>query len=216
MNQALIRFGAMMLALSLIGYAIYELALLPAAGFPSDDMRVIIAGAETLRIGHWLKFGYGLAIAIVAAGLVLRLRETAPVLAQLALMAGIASVALYIASGMLGLRILDYAQNFYVANNLADARSTILIRAVTQSLQAAGTFAAGWFALLISISTWRTNLLPRWLSGLGVLAGVLLIPVFILPNPLWLIGPLLMIAYAVALATVPVHNGAANQVIVQS
>jgi hypothetical protein len=179
-NFIRIRFGALLLALSLVGYAIYELILLPAAGFPSDDMRIIIGGADTLRIGHWLKFGYGLAIALVVVGMTMHLREASPALTQLALMAGIASVALYIASGMLGLRILDYAQNFYAANNLADARSTILIRSVTQSLQAAGTFAAGWFALLI--------------------------PIFILPYPLWLIGPLLMIAYAIALAIVPMHK----------
>ena len=33
----LTQLGAGLLALSLIGYAIYELVLWPAAGFPSDD-----------------------------------------------------------------------------------------------------------------------------------------------------------------------------------
>jgi hypothetical protein len=212
----LTRFGALLLALSLIGYAIYELVLLPASGFPSDDMRVIMGSADTLRVGHWLKFGYGLAIALVVAAMTLQLREASPTPTQLALMAGIAAVALYIVSGMLGLRILDIAQNYTAANNLADARSTILIRIVTQALQAAGTFAAGWFALLISIAAWRNNVLPRWVSGLGIVAGALLIPVFILPDPVWLIGPLLMIVYAVVLAVVPDQRIVSKRTLAQS
>ena len=135
-ERTFIRFGAGLLALSLIGYALYELILLPAAGFPSDDMRVIMGGANTLRVGHWLKFGYGLAIGIVVAGMTLQLRQTSPMLTQLALMAGVASFMLYIASGVLGLRILDAAQGYYPAH-LSDARSTILVRIVTQSLQSA-------------------------------------------------------------------------------
>lgn len=208
------RLGALLLALSLIGYAIYELVLLPAAGFPSDDMRVIIGGADTLRVGHWLKFGYGLAIALLVAAMALRLRGASPLLAQLALMAGIAAVAFFIASGLLGLRILDAAQQFYLVNP-TDARSTILIRVVTQSLQSAGTFAAGWFALLISLAAWRTNALPRWLNALGLVAGALLIPVFTLPDPVWLLGPLLMIGYAIALAIVPEREPVPQQIAMQ-
>jgi hypothetical protein len=40
--------------------------------------------------------------------------------------------------------------------------------------------------------------------------------VFILPDPIWLIGPLLMIAYAIALAVAPMHDVSANQVVLQS
>jgi hypothetical protein len=213
-NNTLTRLGALLLTMSLIGYAIYELGLLPA-GFPSDDIRVIIGGADILRVGHWLKFGYGLAIAIVVAGMTLRVRESSPMLTQLALMAGIASVTLYVASGVLGLRILDVAQGYYPAH-LADTRSTILIRVVTQSLQSAGTFAAGWFALLISIAAWRGDALPRWLNVLGFVAGAFLIPVFIAPDPIWLIGPLLMIVYAIALAVTPAHDVSANEAVLQS
>lgn len=205
----MIRLGTILLALSLIGYAIYELLLLPASGFPSDDMRVIIGGADTLRTGHWLKFGYGMGIALVVAGMTVQLRESSLALAQLALMAGIAAVTLYIASGILGLRILDVAQGYYPANP-TDARSTILVRIVTQSLQAAGTFAAGWFAVLINIAAWRTNLLPRWINALGIVAGALLAFVFVLPDPMWLIGPALTIAYAIALAAAPSHTPSAQ------
>lgn len=196
---ALIRVGALALACALLAYAVYELALLPAAGFPSDDMRVIMAGVSTLRVGHWLKFGYGLALGVVLAGLTLRLREVAPLRAQLALVAGCASVALFVGSGMLGLRILDAAEGFYPAN-LTDARSTILVRVVTQSLQSAGVFAAGCFAVCTNSAAWHGRLLPRGLCALGLCAGVMLMSAFVLPDSLWLIGPLAFIVYAFALA----------------
>jgi hypothetical protein len=198
-TTVVIRSGALALACTLVGYAVYELALLPAAGFPSDDMRVIMAGVSALRVGHWLKLGYGLAIGVVLAGLTLRLRTTAPQRVQFALVAGCASVTLFVASGMLGLRILDVAEGYYPAD-LTDARATILVRVVTQSLQSAGVFAAGWFAVSINSAAWRSRLLPRELSALAVCAGVLLIVAFVLPDPLWLIGPFAFIVYAFALA----------------
>jgi hypothetical protein len=39
--------------------------------------------------------------------------------------------------------------------NLADAGSTVLVRIVTQSRQAAGICAVGWFAVLVSLAAWR-------------------------------------------------------------
>ncbi|MFN8445389.1 MAG: hypothetical protein U0175_31660 [Caldilineaceae bacterium] len=47
--------GALILAGCLIGYAIYELILYPNADFSTADVTVIAAGADTLRVGHWLK-----------------------------------------------------------------------------------------------------------------------------------------------------------------
>jgi hypothetical protein len=46
--------GALLLAGAFLVYGYYELVLWPAAGFPTTDIQVILAGAPTLRIGHWL------------------------------------------------------------------------------------------------------------------------------------------------------------------
>jgi hypothetical protein len=158
--------GALILAASLIGYAVYELVLYPNAGFPTSDFSVIVSGADTLRVGHWLKFGYAISLAMLVVGLYPRLQDDAPVLARLAGLAGISSIVLFLASGRLGLRILNVAEATY-ATNPSEATTTILLRTVTFALFEVATFAAGWYALLISLAGVQTGRLPRPLSWVG-------------------------------------------------
>jgi hypothetical protein len=191
--------GALLLAATLIGYAIYELVLRPRAGFPSDDMAVILGGIDTLRVGHWLKFGYAAGVALLTVGLRGRLRAPSPTTLDLATLAGAASVGLLVASGVLGLRLLQEAALFYPAN-LADARATILIRVVTQSLQQAGLLLGAWLVLLSSVAGLRSGIWRRQLHWVGLLVGVLLMAGLILPAPLDSIGALLAIPYACWLA----------------
>jgi hypothetical protein len=76
--------GALLMGLALVGYALYELVLYPSAGFPTQDFAVIVRGAAVLRVGHWLKFGYAIGLALLVVGMHARLKDDAPVLAQLA------------------------------------------------------------------------------------------------------------------------------------
>lgn len=192
--------GAALLAAALLGYACYELALLPAAGLPVDDMTVILAGADTLRVGHLLKFGYALGMALLAVGLCERLRAVTPTQARLAAGAAVTAVALFLASGTVGLRILDVAEEFAAAGNAVDARSTILIRVVTVALLQAATLAVGAFALLVGLAGLRSGALPRWLAALACLLGALFLADLVLPDPLGLVAPLLTIVWAAFLA----------------
>jgi hypothetical protein len=126
-------YGALLLALCLIGYALYELLFYPNAGFPTTDFAVIVAGANTLRIGHWLKFGYMLSIALLMTSMQPRLQRASPTLAQLGLLAGSSAIVLFLASGHIGLRILATAEATF-ATNPAEAIATILLRTVTIAL----------------------------------------------------------------------------------
>ena len=187
--------GALLLALSIAGYAVYELILRPQAGFPSDDMAVILGGIDTLRVGHWLKFGYAASLALLTAGLRARLTAGSPAAMDLAVLAGGGAVVLFVASGVLGLRILEEADLFYPAN-LADARATILIRVVTQSLQQAGLLLAAWLIVLSSAAGLRARVWNRALHRFGVLVGILVMAALVLPEPWFVVGPLLAIVYA--------------------
>lgn len=191
--------GALLLALTLAGYALYELILRPRAGFPSDDMAVILGGIDTLRVGHWLKFGYAAGLALVSVGLRSRFHAHSPTSMDLAMEAGTGAVALLTASGVLGLRLLEEADLFYPAN-LADARATILIRVVTISLQQAGLLLAACLILLSSVAGLRSKIWPAALHSLGIVAGILLLASLVLPAPFYALGPLLTIIYAVWLA----------------
>lgn len=191
--------GALLLVLTLAGYTVYELVLRPRAGFPSDDMAVILGGIDTLRVGHWLKFGYAAGLALVTVGLRNRFHGHSPTSMDLAMLAGTGAVALFVASGVLGLRILEEADLFYPAN-LVDARATILIRVVTISLQQAGLLLAACLILLSSVAGLRSKIGPAALHGLGTAAGLLLLASLVLPAPFYALGPLLTIVYAIWLA----------------
>jgi hypothetical protein len=191
--------GAGLLAACLVGYALYELVLYPSAGFPTSDFAVIVAGAHTLRVGHWLKFGYALSLALLMSGLQPRLRAPAPLQATLATLAGASAVILFLASGHLGLRILAVAEATY-ATNSDEAIATILLRTVTIALFEAAGFAIGWYALLVNGVGIRHGVLPRPLALLGVLLGGLYIGDRFLPDALRLVAPLASIGWAVWLA----------------
>lgn len=186
--------GAWIVGASLIGFALYELVLRPQAGFPSDDMSLIIGGANTLRVGHLLKFGYAVGMCLLTVGLYPRLRDTSPGLAQLAAVAGIGSVPLLVASGFSGLGILQTAEEMFPVNP-AEARTTVLMRTITIALLEAGAFAVGWFGVLVGLAGARGRRLPDVLSYSAMLFGVLFIFDFVLPYPVNLVAPLLTILW---------------------
>lgn len=197
----LVGLGAPMLAASLAGYAFYELVLYPRAGLPTSDFAVIIAAANTLRVGHWLKFGYALSLAMLTVGLFPRVDAQSPALARLAALAGACAVVLFLASGHLGLRILAVAQATFAANQ-AEAIATILLRSVTIALLEAATFATGCYALLVNGAALRAGFLPRALALLGVaLGGLYTINIF-LPDRLIVVAPLATIAWSIWLALI--------------
>ena len=191
--------GALLLAISLVGYAIYELVLYPNAGFPTTDFGVVVAGADTLRVGHWLKFGYTLSLALLVTGLTPRLRDDTPILAGLAAIAGISAVVLFLASGHLGLHILNVATETY-SSNPDEAITTILMRTVTIALFEAATFAVGWYALLVNVAGLQTGRLPRPLALLGIVLGILFIINMFLSDTMGLVAPLASIVWAIWLA----------------
>lgn len=197
----LVGLGAPLLAASLAGYAFYELVLYPGAGLPTTDYAVIVAAANTLRVGHWLKFGYALSLAMITVGLFPRIDARSPALARLAALAGACAVVLFLASGQLGLRILAVAQATFAANP-AEAIATILLRSVTIALLEAATFATGCYALLVNVAALRWGFLPRAMALLGVaLGGLYAINIF-LPDRLIVIAPLATIAWSIWLALI--------------
>jgi hypothetical protein len=160
-----------------------------------------VAAANTLRVGHWLKFGYALSLAMITVGLFPRIDARSPALARLAALAGACAVVLFLASGQLGLRILAVAQATFAANP-AEAIATILLRSVTIALLEAATFATGCYALLVNVAALRWGFLPRAMALLGVaLGGLYAINIF-LPDRLIVIAPLATIAWSIWLALI--------------
>lgn len=191
--------GGLLLAGALLGYLLYQLVLYPGAGFPTPEIPKIIAGAPTLRIGHWLKFADALSLALLTVALHARLREDAPLLAHLAAIAGAAAAALFLTSGTLGLRILAVAE-YTLPTNPTEAEVTILLRTVTIALFEAATTAAGVWALFVCVAGARSKQLSPSVWVPGVLLALLFIINGSLSEAAMLLAVLLAIGWSIWLS----------------
>jgi len=198
--------GAVILGLSLIGNLVYQIVLYPASGFPTEDFGVVVAGANTLRVGHLLKFGYASGLALILVGFYSRAQASSPILAQLAAISGTAAATLFLGSGMLGLRILQVAEETY-STKPTEAITTILLRSVTVSLFEAAILASGLFAMLVSVALLRSRAIPVWLAGIGIVVGVLFILDRVLFQPLSYVSPFLAIVWCIGLVLTLTMNG---------
>jgi hypothetical protein len=189
----MLRLGAFLLAFALLAYLLYQLLLRPLAGFPSDDMAVILGSINTLRVGHWLKIIYALGVALFTTGLLehLKIPDSSR---HLLLMTGGCASALFVASGMLGLNLLGEANHFY-PQQLSDARSTILIRVVTISLFEAAVFLVGALVLVIGLAALQHKLFPQHFAYSGILVGILFMLEYFTPEPWIVLAPVLGIIW---------------------
>lgn len=191
--------GALILGLALSAFMFYELVLYPEAGFPTEDFAVVVAGANTLRVGHLLKFAYAFGLALILVGLYSRVSSGAPAIAQLAALGASSAITLMLGSGMLGLRILQVAEEIFVTKP-AEAITTILLRSVTVAMFEAGILASGFFALLFSLTLLRSRTIPSLIAYLGIVVGILFILDRVLFPPLNLASPVLAIIWSFGLA----------------
>jgi hypothetical protein len=191
--------GALILGLSLIGYAVYELVLYPNAGLPTKDFAVIVAAANTLRVGHALKLGYALGLALLTIFFFSHTKDRSPVVAQFAVIAGVGASVLYVASGLIGLNILSVAEQTFVTYR-TEAEITILLRTVTIAVFEAATSLAGLLVALNSLIDLRAKNLPLLLDVFGLLFGGLFIINGLLPAEVMQAAAVLSIGWAFGLA----------------
>lgn len=193
-------YGALMLGVTLIGYAVYQLVLYPNAGLPTKDFAVIVAAASTLRLGHLLKLGYALGLALLTIFFFARLKDRSPIGAQLAAIAGIGASVLHVASGLIGLNILLVAEQTF-ATYRAEAETTILLRTVTVAVFEAATALSGLLVAVNSLIDLRAKSLPKLLDVFGVLFGGLFVVNGAMPAEIMHVAAVLSIGWAFGLAS---------------
>ncbi|MEZ4707813.1 MAG: hypothetical protein R3A44_11430 [Caldilineaceae bacterium] len=133
-NKSIGVSGALLLALSLIGYALYEL-MFYRAGFPTTDFAVVVAGP--IRCRTLAQLGYTLSIALLMTTTQPFCNARSALRAAWSTSRAQAPLSSFV-SGHIGLRILATAEATFAANP-DEAIVTILLRTVTIALfEAAG------------------------------------------------------------------------------
>lgn len=194
-------YGALMLGVTLIGYAVYQLVLYPNAGLPTKDFAVIVAAANALRLGHLLKLGYALGLALLTIFFFARLKDRSPIGAQLAAIAGIGASVLHVASGLIGLNILLVAEQTF-ATYRAEAETTILLRTVTVAVFEAAITLSGLLVAVNSLIDLRAKSLPKLLDVFGVLFGGFFVVNGAIPAEIMHMAAVLSIGWAFGLASI--------------
>jgi hypothetical protein len=196
--------GAVLMAISFVLLIVGNAVILPSLGIgqaDQDNPAKLLPVASTVRLLYSIPILFAAAFTLTTLGLNERLQEQSPGLMRIATASGLGAAVLFLAAGMFAFGGLQVLGDIY-ARDPASVTATDLALAdqVDTGLLAAGVFAAGWWALLCNWAGLQGGL-PRLLSYLGLLFGVLGILGFAIPA-VSILGALVGIVWAVWLAIV--------------
>ena len=135
-----------------------------------------------LALFNWLDVAFAVTTVIIVLALHERLQANSPTLIRFATTAGFAAGVLLLLLGMIGFSAVSELARLSVQNPAGAEIAYIAVNAVINSLRPANTFAYGWWVLLVSwVALQSGGALPKPLSYLGLLFGVMGILTFAIP-----------------------------------
>jgi len=169
-------YAALYLAIAYLIGLILFIVVLDYPGITDPAQKVALLVEKPMVIFATNLFMYvlfGVALVVLALALYDRLKASAPALMQVATALGIIWAGSLIASGMVSNAGIDPTVALYATNPTQAALSWQGIEIVTTGLgNGNGEILGGLFTLLVSLGALRGGKLPRGLSILGLLIGV--------------------------------------------
>ncbi len=176
--------GALLLAALFVLTTVIVLVILPAQGLPSSELNnptkvLPLATSPGVVLSNMLNVLYGISVILVVLALYERLRVGSSAAVVIASAAGLIAVALFLASG--GIRMFGTLQlgRIYAENQAGAAAAFLALRSVASGVGNMAFFAFAWWALLISWAALQQAALPKPVSYIGLLWGVLAFIAFI-------------------------------------
>jgi hypothetical protein len=190
-------------------YLVFFFLVFPSLGLvgPNDWIDPVkgIAAASALAITYFLfnleSILMSIAFILIVLGLRERMQASAPNLMRIAVIGVSVSCALWLATGLIAIVGMP---------SIISAKDASAYRAVMGAvlgLGIAGDHATGWALLLIGWAALKTKGLPRILSYLSVLEGIVMILEFVV-QPFLLVGLFLGIIWGVWLGVVLLRSKA--------
>lgn len=140
---------------------------------PAEKVAALVAGHDGMRVMYLVTYVlFGVVLAVLALALHRRLREGAPLLAQVATVAGLVWAVMLVASGLVFNAGMDAVVGLSASDAAQAASVWQAVEPVAQGLGGAGgELLGGLWVLLVSVAALRTRALPRALGRLGVAVG---------------------------------------------
>jgi hypothetical protein len=167
--------AALYLAAALVAAMAYFLVVTgdPSVTDPAERVDLLVAHQLGIHLMYLVAYvGFGLVLAVLVLGLHARLASAAPATAGVASAVGLVWAGTLIASGMVYIHGMNAVVDLRATDPAAAAAAWQAIEPVADGLGGAGgELLGGLWVLLVSLVALHGQVLPRWLSGLGLVAG---------------------------------------------
>jgi hypothetical protein len=144
-------------------------------------------------VAYWVS---AVTLVLMMLALYERLKTAAPTAAQVAAAFGLIWAALIIGSGNLMLRNSGVVAELYAQDPARAAEAWVILEAVENGIVSGNEVVGSLWVLLVSLTAWRTGLLGRALSALGVilsLAGLLTVIPSLFDPMITVFGPAMIV-----------------------
>lgn len=131
-----------------------------------------LSHAPVLSVFSLLDIPIAVCLLLVVLALADRLHGVSPIITRIALTSGLMSVAFFLALGMI--RFLGWSQlaSLYTQEQTGAATAYAALSALDTAIDGAALFTLAWWALLTHWAALGTSSLPKVLTYVGVLVGV--------------------------------------------
>ena len=160
----------------------------PGAGLdPSKVMAAYSSSPTTYYVANTLEILVGILAFLIILGLYERMHSKAPNLTRIMIIAASVSCALSIIGAMIGLRGMALMKDF------ADVSIYKPILILQNGLNTASTNISGWILLLVAFAAISTKALPRFITYVFLVLGILAVIGFLLPEITGTVGGIISI-----------------------
>ncbi len=168
-------FAALYLAAAFVAAMLYFLVAAgdPSVTDPAERVDLLVTHQLGIHLMYLVAYvGFGLVLAVLVLGLHARLAGAAPVTARAASAIGLIWAGTLIASGMVYIYGMNAVVDLQATDPAAAAAAWQAIEPVADGLGGAGgELLGGLWVLLTSLAARRGQVLPTWLTWLGVGVG---------------------------------------------
>lgn len=172
--------------------------VLPASDAGLEQYVAFVAGNRAVVdllnfVAYWVSAA---TLVLMVLALYERLKTAAPTAAQVAAAFGLIWAALIIGSGNLMLRNSGVVAELYAQNPTHAAEAWVILEAVENGIVSGNEVVGSLWVLVVSLTAWRTGLLGRALSALGVilsLAGLLTVIPSLFDPMITVFGPAMIV-----------------------
>ncbi len=168
-------WAALYLAIAYVAAIPYFLLVVdyPSVVDPAEKVALLVSNIDSMRVMYLITYViFGIVLGVLALAVYQRLKDGAPIVAQVATVVGLIWAFALVASGLVFIAGMETVAGLTGSDPAQAVTVWQAVEPVAQGLGGAGgELLGGLWVLLVSVAALRTRALPRSLGWLGVAIG---------------------------------------------